>query len=60
MIGATKDNGTASANNWGSNFDIEKVLDVYECKHTEMNLRAFDKYYLPKRLHYRRVLYLFH
>merc|ERR1719219_1525740 len=52
VIGATKDNGTASANNWGSNFDIEKVLDVYECKHTEMNLRAFDKYYLPKRLHY--------
>ena len=52
VIGATKDNGTENANQWGSNFDIEATLDAYKCQHDKMHLRAFDKYYLPKRLHY--------
>jgi len=37
---------------WGSDFNIERALETYQCTHEENNLRAFDKYLFPKRLHY--------
>ena len=44
--------GAKREETWGSNFDIQRALDKFQCTHDENNLRAFDKYLFPKRLHY--------
>ena len=51
MIGAAK---STSENTpvWGSDFQIGEAIDRFACQYDEMHMRTFDKYLMPKRLHY--------
>ena len=44
--------GALHEKEWGSDFDIQRALDTYQCKHEENSMRAFDKYLSPRRLHF--------
>ena len=44
--------GAERSKAWGSDFDIRRSMDKFQCSQGDNNLRAFDKYLLPKRLHY--------
>jgi len=51
VIGAYK---STSENHpvWGSEFNIPEAIDRFSCKYDELHMRTFDKYNMPKRLHY--------
>ena len=54
MIGAAKSNNP-NAEVWGSAFDIPEAIDRFSCKYDELHMRTFDKYLMPKRLHYAKT-----
>ena len=51
MIGAAKSTNE-NIPVWGSDFQIGEAIDRFACQYDEMHMRTFDKYLMPKRLHY--------